>query len=91
MSLRWSRQLAARESVDVQADLAYDGLDMPGVIVSRRTTASTEAQYRFAAASRHDIVLGGGLRHTYDRLDDTPVFQCHSCRCGDDRGQRFHQ
>ena len=74
MSLRWSRQLAARESVDVQADLAYDGLDMPGVIVSRRTTASTEAQYRFAAASRHDIVLGGGLRHTYDRLDDTPVF-----------------
>jgi iron complex outermembrane receptor protein len=72
---RWSRSSGAGSELTVQAYVDRTERDIPLTFSERRNTADLDLQHRFAWGAKHDILWGGGVRMTDDRLDKSVIAQ----------------
>ncbi|HSW16181.1 MAG TPA: TonB-dependent receptor [Ramlibacter sp.] len=63
---RWSRTLPDGSALQVQAYYDQTRRTYPGTFDEQLRTYDLEAQHRFSAGGRHDIVWGGGYRQSRD-------------------------
>lgn len=71
---RWTRQLSASATVEVQA--YYDRVSRyePARADTHSDTVDFTAQHTFGLGERHDIIWGGGYRHVANTLGPTTPF-----------------
>lgn len=70
---RWSRALADKSSVQVQAYYDSTRRDYPGTFSEVLDTYDIDVQHRFPWGARHDIVWGGGYRLSRDEVSNSAV------------------
>jgi iron complex outermembrane receptor protein len=68
---RWSREIAARSEVRVQAYVDRTRRDIPNTYKEIRNTLDVEAQHGFPVGERHEFLWGAGYRVTSDRIENT--------------------
>ncbi len=71
---RWERDLGAAGRFQVQAYYDRSSRDEP-IGRDEREVWDLDLQHRFSLGTRHDVVWGGGVRLTQDRIDGTRVIR----------------
>ncbi|MFZ2958028.1 MAG: TonB-dependent receptor [Candidatus Ozemobacteraceae bacterium] len=73
LTARWDMERSKELNSTIQA--TYDHTDLHHAALDEdRTTFSLDYQQRCKPARIHDVVWGGGLHLSHDKLDDTPQF-----------------
>jgi iron complex outermembrane receptor protein len=57
----------------VQAYVSRDGIRLDGVLNEHRTTVDLDFQTRLPVSGAHDVIWGGGMRHSQDNIQGGPV------------------
>jgi len=70
---RWNRKLADGSDLQVQAYWDHSRRDHPGVFAESLDTFDLEVHHGFAWRRDHQVLWGGGLRRSTDRVTNTPV------------------
>jgi iron complex outermembrane receptor protein len=65
---RYTHPMADGGSLQVQAAYAHNDYDMGVIFAEVRDTLDVDLQHRFSLSDRHDIVWGGGYRHSTDNM-----------------------
>jgi iron complex outermembrane recepter protein len=71
---RLTRQLAPGEAVSAQLYVDYTKRDQPPSFREAITTVDAEVQRTIHAGAAHELVVGGGYRIAFDRVDNGPAF-----------------
>jgi iron complex outermembrane receptor protein len=70
---RWSHQPAAGSDLEVQVYWDRTHRRIPDLFEEHRDTVDLDLQHHVRLGGRHDVVWGGGYRHTQDRVGNSAV------------------
>jgi iron complex outermembrane receptor protein len=67
---RWTQQLRDGLEQRIQAYVDYSEREQPAAIHEKLTTVDVEVQRELRPHARHDLLVGGGYRAQFDRVDN---------------------